>query len=189
VRVKTKIGLSIASASLGLALISGATFAFFSDKAETAGSFVNGTLDLNANPTTEIKITDFKPGDLANRTIVLGNNGSLDIASVALATDYTVNNKEGAAANTEDLAKYIKVNFLDKHAVVQFSTTLDQLKNATPNIIGFLDEQSAIKPANQDNFRVQFQFIDSNTDQNQFQGDGLDIKFTFEGKQGAGVEH
>lgn len=47
--IKKKVGLSLASEALGLSLIGGGTYAFFSDKAETTSTFAAGTLDLNAN--------------------------------------------------------------------------------------------------------------------------------------------
>lgn len=201
--LKKKLGMGIASAALGVSLIGGGTFAYFSDTADVKTNFTAGTLDLNANPTTLIPITNMKPGDWMNRSFELKNDGSLDIARVLLTTDYTVTNKAGAPANSDDFGKHIRVNFLwndDKEFVgpnnnnsVIWSTTLDQLKTLTPDAvennlwIPFLEENDGLVAGTKDKLYVQFQFVD-NGDQNQFQGDSLELKWTFEGKQGAGVE-
>ncbi|WP_423798870.1 TasA family protein [Neobacillus sp. SAB-20_R2A] len=191
---RTKLGLGVASAALGLALIGGGTFAYFSDKAETTGTFVNGTLDLNTNPTIMTAINDFKPGDWANRTITLKNDGSLDIAKISLSTENTITNKEGAPANTDDLNKYIRVYFLKNvgsdfvssgSSEILYGTTLDQLNNKKDEISTQVFGNGVAKNGMKDLY-IQFQFIDNNEDQNQFQGDAIAIKWTFEGRQGAG---
>lgn len=200
--LKKKLGMGIASAALGISLVGGGTFAYFSDSADVTTNFTAGTLDLSANPTTLIPITNMKPGDWMNRSFELKNNGSLDIARVLLSTDYTVTNKSGEPVNTDDLGKHIRVNFLwndDKELVpptavnsIIWSTTLDQLKNMTPDavennlFIPFFEENDGLESGTSDKLYVQFQFVDSG-DQNQFQGDSLQLKWTFEGKQGAGV--
>jgi spore coat-associated protein N len=196
--IKKKLGLGVASAALGLSLIGGGTYAFFNDFTETTSTFTAGTLDLNAAPTTIIDVNNLKPGDWMNRSFQLKNDGSLDIAKVLLSTSYTVTNKAGAVANTDDFGKHIRVNFLwnaDKHDNVIFSTTLDQLATMSPDAIDgnifspLLGESGGkIAAGTTDTLNVQFQFVDNGLDQNQFQGDKLVLKWTFEGKQGVGVE-
>lgn len=195
--LKKKLGLGLASAALGLSLIGGGTYAYFNDFTETTSKFTNGTLDLNASPTTIIDVNNLKPGDTMLRSFQLKNDGSLDIASILLRTSYTVTNKAGAPANTEDLGKHIRVNFLsnaDKGDNVFWSTTIDQLATMTPDAI----ENSVFDPlleeiggklaaGTADTFNVQFEFVENGLDQNQFQGDSLELKWTFEGKQGPGV--
>ncbi|QWC22457.1 M73 family metallopeptidase [Bacillus haikouensis] len=195
--IKQKLGLGVASAALGLALVGGGTYAYFSDSVETSASFAAGTLDLNAAPTTIINVDKIKPGDWMTRSFELKNDGNLDIAKILLKTDYTVINKSGAPANTDDFGKHIRVNFLlnaDKTDGVIYYTTLDQLKNMTPDaienniFIPFLDERGGkLAAGTSDTLYVQYEFVESGGDQNQFQGDSLELKWTFEGKQGAGV--
>ncbi|TYS85316.1 CalY family protein [Rossellomorea aquimaris] len=197
--IKQKLGLGVASAALGLALVGGGTYAYFSDSAEANATFAAGTLDLNAAPTTIINVDKIKPGDWMNRSFQLKNDGNLDIAEVLLKTDYTVTNKAGAAPNSEDFGKHIRVNFLwnaDKvgNSVI-FQTTLDQLKNMTPDAIKqnifypWLGEKGGkLAAGTSDTLVVQYEFVESGSDQNQFQGDSLQLKWTFEGKQGAGQE-
>ena len=176
-------------------LIGGGTYAYFNDTAQTTSNFANGTLDLNAQPTTIIDVKNLKPGDTMLRSFQLQNNGTLDIGKVGLTTDYTVSDANGN--NSEDLGKYIRVNFLfnaDKGSVPVFSTTLDQLKTMTPDavegsifgpIFGF-EKGDVIKAGTSDTLYVQYEFVDNGKDQNQFQGDSLSLKWTFDGKQTAG---
>src|SRR5690606_23821899 len=88
--IKKKLGLGLASAALGLSLVGGGTFAYFNDVEATNNTFAAGTLDLAVNPTTIIDVSNIKPGDWMPRTFQLENNGTLDISSVILTTDYTV---------------------------------------------------------------------------------------------------
>lgn len=195
--IKKKLGLGIASAAMGLALIGGGTYAYFNDTAQTTSKFANGTLDLNAAPTTIIDVNNLKPGDWMNRSFQLKNDGTLDIAKILLKTEYTVTDAKGDNAG-EDFGKHIRVNFLynaDKTDDVIFYTTLDQLKNMTPDaiensiFIPWLDEKGGkLAAGTSDTLYVQYQFVDNGQDQNKFQGDKLELKWTFDGKQGAGVE-
>lgn len=129
------------------------------------------------------------------REFKLINDGSLDIAKVLLRTDYTVKDAQNNNGN-EDFGKHIKVNFLynaDKTDNVIYQTTLDQLKSMTPDAIEnevfnkWLDEKGGkLAAGTSDTLYVQFEFVDNGQDQNIFQGDSLELKWTFEGKQGAG---
>ncbi|KAA0548337.1 cell division protein FtsN [Bacillus sp. BGMRC 2118] len=200
--LKKKLGLGVASAALGLSLIGGGTYAYFNDFAETNSKFAAGTLDLNAAPTTIIDVTNLKPGDWMNRNFTLKNDGSLNIKEVLLDTEYTVTNKAGAPANTDDFGKHIRVNFLfneDKAILgrwspdqVVYQTTLYDLQSMEPDAVAnevfvrYLEERGGLKAGDSDKLYVQFEFVDNNQDQNQFQGDKLELKWTFEGKQEAG---
>lgn len=195
--IKKKLGLGIASAAMGLALIGGGTYAYFNDTAQTTSNFANGTLDLNAAPTTIIDVNNLKPGDWMTRSFQLKNDGSLDIAKVLLKTDYTVTDANGNNAG-EDFGKHIRVNFLinaDKGDGVIFYTTLDQLKSMTPDaiensiFIPWLEERGGkLAAGTSDTLYVNYEFVENGKDQNIFQGDKLELKWTFDGKQGAGVE-
>jgi spore coat-associated protein N len=193
--IKQKLGLGVASAALGLALVGGGTYAYFSDSAVASGSFAAGTLDLSADPTTVINVTNIKPGDTMLRSFDLVNGGTLDIASINLKTGYTVN---GNGNNADDFGKHIRVNFLlnaDKLDVPIYSTTLYDLKSLSPDVIegnilgGWLAERGGkLAAGTSDTLYVQYEFVDNGQDQNQFQGDSLQLTWTFEGKQGAGVD-
>ncbi|GIP54772.1 MULTISPECIES: TasA family protein [Paenibacillus] len=193
--IKKTLGFGVVTAALGLTLIGGGTFAYFSDSVETTGTFAAGTLDLNADPTAIIDVGNLKPGDFAIRTFKLKNNGSLDIGKVNLATSYTVTNRAGAPANTDDFGKHIKVKFLtniDKDETVIYETTLSALQSLSPDAVentwlGWFEERGGLRAGDSDNLIVKFEFVDNNEDQNQFQGDSLNLKWTFTAKQGKGV--
>src|SRR5690625_494819 len=110
--IKKQLGMGIMSAALGISLIGGGTFAYFSDSVTTENTFAAGTLDLSVDPTTIIDVDNIKPGDSMTRTFELQNNGSLDIETVYLDTEYTVNDAENN--NTEDFGEHIREEFLDR---------------------------------------------------------------------------
>jgi spore coat-associated protein N len=191
--IKQKLGLGVASAALGLALVGGGTYAYFSDSAETNATFAAGTLDLSANPTTIVNVSNIKPGDTMLRSFDLVNGGTLDIATIDLETDYTVN---GNGNNVDDFGKHIRVNFLfnaDKLDTPIFSTTLADLKSMSPDVIEgnifgawFAERGGNLAAGTSDKLYVQYEFVDNGQDQNQFQGDSLQLEWTFNGMQGAG---
>ncbi|WP_110931489.1 TasA family protein [Paenibacillus bouchesdurhonensis] len=193
--IKKTLSLGVVTAALGLALIGGGTFAYFSDSVETTGTFAAGTLDLNAEPTTIINLDNIKPGDYGIRTFKLLNNGTLDIEKVLLHTTYSVINKTDAAANTDDFGKHIKVSFLtnlDKQDDIIYETTLYDLQSLAPDAVEnkwqeWFEERGGLKAGTSDNLIVRFEFVDNNEDQNQFQGDALQLKWTFEARQGTGA--
>src|SRR5690625_5215615 len=123
--IKRKLGGGIMSAAIGLALISGGTYAYFSDQEETTSTFAAGAIDLAVDPTKIVEIDGLNPGDSISRTFQLQNNGSIDIKEVLLETDYTVDDADGD--NTEDFGEYIEVEFLyniDQVNEVIYETTL-----------------------------------------------------------------
>lgn len=193
--LKKKLGLGVASAALGLSLVGGGTYAYFSDTAEANATFAAGTLDLSVAPTEIINVNKIKPGDTMLRSFDLVNGGNLDIATIALKTTYTVNDANGN--NNEDFGKHIRVNFLlnaDKLDTPIWSTTLYDLKDMSPDVIegnfwsGWLAENGGkLAAGSSDKLYVQYEFVENGQDQNRFQGDSLQLKWTFEGKQGAGV--
>ncbi|URM32345.1 CalY family protein [Cytobacillus firmus] len=201
--LKKKIGMGITSAALGIALVGGGTFAYFSDTATADGSFTAGTLDLAVNPETVINIENIKPGDWMNKTFYLENNGSLDISEVILNSTYTVNDANGD--NTDDFGKHIRVNFLENvdktgnswmignYNDIVYSTTLYDLQNLSPDavekkIFNFSGERSGLENGSDDEMYVQFEFVDNDGDQNQFQGDSLTINWEFIANQEEGEQ-
>ena len=187
--LKKKLGMGVATAVLGIGLIGGGTFAYFSDTAEATADFASGTLDLAVNPTQIIKVDNLKPVDWMNRTFKLENNGSLDISKVLLTTSY----------DNEEFAKHLRVNFLqniDKSGLVQpndivYSTTLDQLKGTAPDAVqkkiwSFFGEKSGLKAGTTDDFYVQFEFVDSGEDQNELQDQSITLEWTFDAQQTKG---
>lgn len=205
--LKKKLGLGIASAALGISLIGGGTFAYFNDVEETNNTFAAGTLDLAVNPSVIIDVDNLKPGDEMVREFVLENNGSLDILSVDIATSYEVSDAKND--NNDDFGKHIKVLFLENadktgdgwvigdYNDIISETTLYDLQNMTPDAVenlqsyitwlfGLNGEDSGLAAGTSDQMYVAFEFEDNGEDQNQFQGDSLELKWTFTANQTAG---
>lgn len=193
--LKKKLGMGIATAVLGLGLVGGGTFAYFSDTAVSENTFAAGTLDLAVNPSVIVDVDNLKPGDWMPSTFKLENNGTLDISKVLIGTDYTVSGVEG----DDDFGKHIKVNFLknkDKSGLlipsnVIVSKTLYELKNMSPDAVEGLwftifGEDSGLKAGTTDDFSVQFEFVDNGKDQNDFQGAQLELEWTFTAEQTKG---
>ncbi|SFD51362.1 camelysin. Metallo peptidase. MEROPS family M73 [Bacillus sp. OV194] len=190
--LKKKLGLGVASAALGLSLVGGGTYAYFSDTAEASATFAAGTLDINTDPTAIVNVDNLKPGDSIRRTFDLRNDGTLDIKKVLLDTKYSVTDANGNNG-AEDLGKHIKVDFLtnnDKANDVIFSTTLYDLQNMRdPDAVEqgwFWGEKDGIKAKTKDGMTVQFTFVENGKDQNVFQGDSLKLTWKFNAQQGAG---
>ncbi|OEH54431.1 cell division protein FtsN [Oceanobacillus sp. E9] len=192
--IKKKLGTGIASAVLGLTLIGGGTYAYFSDSVTTNNTFAAGTIDLGVDPTEIISVDNIKPGDVITRDFELQNNGTLDIEKVLLDTDYTVVDANGD--NSEDFGDHIRVEFLynaDKLDEVIYETTLAELKEMTPEAVNenvfypLLGEQG-LPVDSIDDLVVQFQFVDNGEDQNQFQEDSLELSWTFTALQTEGED-
>lgn len=192
--MKRKLGLGIISAVIGISMVIGGTFAYFSDAETTNNTFATGTIDLAVEPTEIVNLDNLKPGDSVERLFELQNNGTLDVEKVLLETNYTINDANND--NTEDFGKHIRVEFLqnlDQIKEVVFETTLHELKNMSPeavaeNALSPLLEEDGLKAGTSDDFIVKFEFIDDGQDQNQFQGDSLNLEWTFNALQGTGEE-
>lgn len=191
--IKKQIFMSMMTAAFGLTLIVGGTYAYFSDSVTTNNTFAAGTLDLSVNPTTIIDAGGLKPGDSITRDFELRNDGTLDIEKVTLDTDYKVIDVKGD--NTEDFGTYIEVEFLynvDKMDEVIYETTLDQLRNMSPEAVNehifypMLGDKGLPAGGEADDLIVKFNFIDNGEDQNQFQGDALELEWTFHAEQAPG---
>lgn len=188
--------MGVASAALGLSLIGGGTFAYFSDKEVSNNTFAAGTLDLAVNPKTIIDIDNLKPGDTVKKEFLLQNKGSLAIKDVKLATKYSVTDAKGDNAG-EDFGKHIKVNFIwnwDTQSEPVYETTLAELQNLDPDLVAKeifapeWGEEGGLEAGTEDYLWVQFEFVDNNADQNIFQGDKLNLEWTFNANQTEGEE-
>ncbi|WP_062350260.1 CalY family protein [Bacillus kwashiorkori] len=205
--LKKKLGMGIAAAALGLSLIGGGTYAYFSDTEVTNNTFTAGTLDLAVNPSVIIDVDNLKPGDVMVREFELQNNGSLDISSIDLTTSYNV--IDAKSDNTDDFGKHIKVLFLenadktgDGWVIGDFNdviseTTLYDLQNMTPDAVenlqswitwlfGLNGEGDGLEAGTSDQMYVAFEFVDNGNDQNEFQGDSLELEWTFTAHQTEG---
>lgn len=186
--LKGKLGMGVMSAALGLALVGGGTYAYFSDSEDTNNTFAAGTLDLSANPTAIVDVDNLKPSDRIERDFTLKNDGSLDIAKANLKTSYDVEDAKGD--NEDDFGKQIQVVLFEKlndgalpTPIVQ-NKTLNEIEGK--HLSGVLGKEG-LAPGETAKYKIILNFLDSNSaDQNQFQGDSLKLKWTFDAKQGNG---
>ncbi|UJL46967.1 M73 family metallopeptidase [Virgibacillus sp. NKC19-16] len=193
--IKKQLGMGVMTAALGLSLIGGGTFAYFSDSETTNNTFAAGTLDLGVEPTEVINVENIQPGDSMVRDFELQNNGSVDINKVLLETDYSVTDAEGD--NTGDFGEHIRVEFLynaDQLNEVIYETTLADLRGMSPEAVNeevFLPTlgEDGLEAGTSDDLVVQFTFVDNGEDQNEFQGDALNLEWTFNAQQTAGDEN
>lgn len=204
--LKKKLGLGIASAALGISLIGGGTYAYFNDVETSKNHFTAGTLDLTLNPTEMFKISNMKPGDRMFKRFSLKNDGSLNIKDVLLSTDYTVTDAKGDN-NGRDFGEDIVVKFLEYEGEwpgnppldqwddlpgvkVLSQMTLAELKALDPadlTTVANLLPAGKLAPGKQVYLTVQLEFDYKDTDQNHFQGDRLDLTWTFTANQEAGT--
>jgi len=189
--IKKQLGMGVTTAVLGLMLIGGGTFAYFSDSEETNATFAAGTLDLTAEPTEVINVDNMAPGDSMIRDFELQNTGSLDIDTVHLETDY-----ESSYVDGDDFGEHIEVEFLynaNNLDEVIYQTTLAELQDMSPEAINehifypaIGDEGLAAGESH--DFVFQFNFLDNEEDQNHLQDAWLDLEWTFVSTQGDGEE-
>lgn len=207
--LKKKLVSGIGTALLGMALIGGGTFAYFSDTEVSNNTFAAGTLDLALDPTVIVDVDNLKPGDTMVREFDLLNNGSLDISTVDIATAYNVIDANGD--NVDDFGKHIKVLFLENadktgdgwvigdYNDVISETTLYDLQTMSPDAVenvqswithffGLDGEGSGLEAGTSDQMYVAFEFVDNDADQNEFQGDALELEWTFTAHQTEGEE-
>ncbi|MHA6532251.1 TasA family protein [Paenibacillus sp. BAC0078] len=193
--IKKTLGLGVVSAALGLTLVGGGTFAYFSDTATSSASFNNGTLSLTSDPAVIVDLSNLKPGDLITRDFKLKNDGSLDIPKVLLKTTSVVTDTNNNNGN-HNLKDDIIVTFLnnnDKRQPEILVISLADLESETPDlvarkILGTIlgGEKSGIKAGTEDKLTVQFAFKETFQPQNYYQGDKLKLTWNFEASQGAG---
>ncbi|MBP1914317.1 CalY family protein [Lederbergia galactosidilytica] len=192
--IKKQLATGLLSAVLGVTLIGSGTYAYFSDSEKTNNTFAAGTLDLSVNPTQIINVDNMKPGDSFIRDFELINNGTLDIGKVSLETAYTVADANGD--NTADFGEHIEVEFLynlDRLDEVIYETTLAELKDINPEVInekifGEIFDGEGLPVGAENDLVVKFTFKDNDEDQNQFQGDSLDLTWTFTAEQKEGEQ-
>ncbi|RFB10574.1 hypothetical protein DZB84_22445 [Bacillus sp. HNG] len=190
--IKKKLGLSAATAVLGLSLIGGGTFAYFNDTEVTNNTFAAGTLDIGLKGVddreeVDLSIDNMKPGDWKVHQIRIYNEGSLDVNDVKLNVDYEVSDADGNN-NGEDFADHILVHIMKQGSreVVADWVPLSEIENLV--VAEDLKPESG-RPYQTDHrqtLRVDFKFHDNGQDQNIFQGDSIDFKLSFEASQKEG---
>jgi len=196
--LKKKLAMGILTGGLAVSMIGGGTYAYFNDVEVNNSSFAAGTLDINVAGNDKdnaiINISNLKPGDSMLRTFKLNNTGTLDVSKVLLTSKYIVTDANGDNS-TADFGEHIKVKFMinnDKRTEVVHETTLKGLSQSDVtdrDVLGWIlgGETDGLKAKTSDTLSVMFEFVDNKADQNIFQGDSLDLEWTFDAKQTAGT--
>jgi spore coat-associated protein N len=116
--LKKKLGLGMASAALGLSLVGGGTFAYFSDTATVHNGFKSGTLDIGIGSYDQTSwpinfdLQNFRPGDTAERTFDLTNKGSLAIEDTYLNfANASVTDTLNTGGNGNDFLQALNVSY------------------------------------------------------------------------------
>lgn len=114
--VKKKLGLGVASAALGLALVGGGTWAAFNDTARINNAFAAGTLDLEVgkshNKPISFDLGNLKPGDNIQRIFELRNAGTLAIKEVLLHVKYDKFVDKGGKNSAYDFLDQFVIDFM-----------------------------------------------------------------------------
>ncbi|MFC4023873.1 TasA family protein [Oceanobacillus longus] len=184
--IKRSLTISFITAALGISLVTGGTFAYFSDTEEAGSTFAAGLLDLGINKETIIKIDNLVPGDTVSGDFELTNDGTVNMKEVNLYSSYEVIDN-GENNDGDDLGNHILVEFV--HHVsgeenVLFKKKLSELMdNPTKILENFNLENNTRK------FSVRFSFLNSEGTQNHFQEDSLELTWKFEAIQRDGKEN
>ncbi|MEK4848559.1 TasA family protein [Paenibacillus sp. FSL H7-0756] len=193
--VKKTLGLGVVSAALGLTLVGGGTFAYFSSTSTSSSSFNNGTLSLKSDPSVIVNLSNLKPGDSILRDFKLINDGTLNIPKVVLHTSSAITDALGDNGS-HNFKDDIIVTFLankDKQELPLLVISLADLEKESPDlvargIVGAIlgGEKSGIKAGTSDNLTIQFAFKETLQPQNYYQGDTLALTLNFEANQEKG---
>jgi spore coat-associated protein N len=141
--LKKKLGLGMASAALGLSLVGGGTFAYFSDEATIHNGFAAGTLDLEVGKYPETSwpvnfdLSNLRPGDMVERTFDLNNKGSLAIEDTYLSfANVSVENPLGTGASADSFLEALSINYF-----------VETIQNGQPQIDSLLITPISLKDA------------------------------------------
>ncbi|WP_100010391.1 TasA family protein [Lentibacillus sediminis] len=179
--IKNKILCFVATAVLGLCLMGGGTYAYFSDSETAANTFAAGVLDLGLNKETIIEVDGIVPGDTVKGDFTLTNDGTVDMGEVVLASSYEVVDKHENNGDS-DLGDHILVELRTKGSEeVIFEKQLSELKDNPALVL-----ESFTAGNKSEEFSVHFTFIENNENQNHFQGDALRLFWEFTAEQREG---
>lgn len=170
------------TALLGVCLIVGGTFAYFSDTVSTDNTFGAGTLAMglstDTNAEVDFQAENLKPGDTVNRQMTIENEGTLTIGDILLSAEYSVVDSEGNQGE-EDFADDLLVTVYNHEAV----PVIEQVPLSGLDQMEIAQELAAGETIDYD---FEFEFAETDEDQNKFQGQNIDVLFTYEANQQTG---
>ncbi|NIK11915.1 TasA family protein [Alkalibacillus almallahensis] len=201
---KSKLGVGVMTGVLGLSLIGGGTYAAFNDVEEVSNTFAAGTLDLAVDEaeTFQFDISNLKPGDYFEKTIVLENKGSLDINKILtqVSADGWKNEDllgledkfgEKAKNDMNDFLSQFKVFINGSNNGISLNTLVN---HNNPEDITGSGNDVGLKAKDSMSYDVKIKFVNDNSTfdgsryhkQNKFQGEGATLDFDFEATQMGG---
>jgi len=189
---KKDIIISMVTGLLGMALISGGTFSYFSDtEVITPEEISSGTLDLGVvdiskkDDEVNFEMGKIQPGDEFGYSFELSNKGNLDIGKVNLNTDYTVNGKK---PKKKDIGSQIAVKSIvvDGYEIIkeeQGLTLYDLSSEEGETLIDLLKALSENEGNQIINVKVLLEFTQKEGKQNEYQGKTIKLTWTFDAMQ------
>lgn len=209
--VKKKLGLGLASAALGLSLVGGGTFAYFSDEATIHNGFAAGTLNLEVGkyPGTQwpvnFDLSNLRPGDTVERTFDLKNTGSLAIEDTYLDfAKVSVSNPLNTGATDDDFLSALQVTYFYETVVsgvyqpesLLLNSKVITLKDAIDgNFNGKIKSDylttdgklnltpDGIDAGSNGRYRIMISFPETNVAQNKLQGMVAKVDFKLDARQ------
>jgi spore coat-associated protein N len=180
---------------VGSAAVGAGTLAAFSDTESSTGNQVTaGTLDLGEPSSGSFSAKNLAPGDSTNKnTISSTYNGSIDATvdlEIALSEPSGESQPEDFPANVSasDFASQLTVDtataakndgtIADLTENLSGSpVTADQLAGSWTDLFGTLSDGDSISVS------LEFTFLDTEENQNEYQGDGVSFDLTFTANQ------
>jgi spore coat-associated protein N len=215
--VKKKLGLGLASAALGLSLVGGGTFAYFSDEATIHNGFAAGTLDLEIGkyPGTQwpvnFDLSNLRPGDKVERTFDLKNTGSLAIEDTYLDfAEVSVDNPLSTTASDDDFLEALTVTYFYETVVNGNYVPQSLLVNSQSITLkeaidgqysGKIQERyltndgklnltpDGINAGSNGRYRIMISFPDTDQSQNKLQGMVAKVDFNLDARQVMGAKN
>lgn len=123
--IKKKLVMGAMSATLGISLVGGGTWAAFNDVEKVNNTVAAGQLKLElgkkGNKDYHFSIKDLKPGDSMTRTVVLKNKGTLAIKDVLMAVELVEHKDyipvEGQAGFSAGAGENTALEYLDQFKI------------------------------------------------------------------------
>ncbi|MFD2922521.1 TasA family protein [Halobacillus naozhouensis] len=200
--IKKKMGMGIATGALGLALVGGGSFAAFNDVEAIDNTFAAGTLNLTTSEGAEamFELNNLKPGDSFEKTLVLGNGGTLDIneilANVSFDGHSNVSHPELPDNDMQDFLNQFNIKIL-QDGVERYNGSLGAL-NGVGNVDVTQNEEGepGLPVEGKTNIDFKVTFVNDDTlhegsklfEQNKYQGESANIHIDFEATQMPGEE-
>lgn len=180
--IKKDMMMAVVTGFIGIALVSGGTVAYFTAELTTENQFQSGILELDISDVDDGVLFEFdhiKPGDVLEHRFSITNAGTLDMEKITLFSEHTTYNRDGKE-DDNGFAKQILVNTIKvgEEAVLEHPLSLEEMKEEDIVLAELLRADS--EPLD---VYAEFEFIMTKENQNEYQGNTLELYWTFEAVQ------